>query len=322
MSMINTCRICGEQDQHPTWRVREMMYGTREEFTYFQCRSCGCLQIMRIPDELGRFYPDDYYSYRKKNHFAGSGWRRLRYAGAIQGSMLGRLAARWFRPAKHLAWIRATGIGSQARILDVGCGHGKYLLKMHLGGYPNSVGLDPFIPDTIRYPNGLTIHKQSLEEFREGTSERFDLIMFHHSLEHMPNPLSTLGTATELLKEQGQLLIRVPVADSYAWEHYRETWVQIDAPRHLYLLTRRSIELLARRVGLEVTQVDYDSTKLQLVCSELYQHDIPGNATKQQKDIFSRAELRGFKRKVKELNQSQQGDQAVYYLSKRVESNS
>jgi len=33
----------------------------------------------------------------------------------------------------------------------------------------------------------------------------------------------------------GWCVIRIPTVSSFAWEHYREQWVQLDAPRHFFL---------------------------------------------------------------------------------------
>ncbi len=313
--MSNLCRICGIQGDHQAYTVKEMMFGTREEFEYFQCSFCGCLQIEQIPEDLGRYYPENYYSFRSYDKLAVSKWRSFRYAlRNKRGQWLERIAGAFVRPPKHLAWVRNSGADLDSKILDIGCGNGKTLLKMHLGGFRQCVGLDPFIQETLRYHNGVVIHKQSLQEFRENTQEKFDLIMFHHSLEHMGDPQEMINTAAALLADRGRILIRVPVADSYAWEHYRENWMQIDAPRHLYLLTRKSMSILAENSELKVDRIDYDSTKGQFIGSELYQQDIPGNSNSRDKQVFNRSQLRSFKRKTRELNQKEQGDQAVFYF--------
>ena len=43
-----------------------MHYGTRESFEYFECGSCGRLQVREIPTNLSKYYLDDYYSFRIK----------------------------------------------------------------------------------------------------------------------------------------------------------------------------------------------------------------------------------------------------------------
>ena len=57
----------------------------------------------------------------------------------------------------------------------------------------------------------------------------------------------TFSAAHDLLNKDGVLLVRVPLSSSWAWEHYRENWVQLDAPRHLYLHSVKSMEVLARQ---------------------------------------------------------------------------
>ena len=59
---MHKCRICGWTGDAETLTVREMMYHTREEFQYFECGNCHCLQITEVPDNLADYYGDSYYS--------------------------------------------------------------------------------------------------------------------------------------------------------------------------------------------------------------------------------------------------------------------
>ncbi|MDO8971391.1 MAG: hypothetical protein Q7U74_11930, partial [Saprospiraceae bacterium] len=60
---MHECRICNNTQGNPTFTAREMMYGSREKFEYFQCAHCGCLQITAIPPDLSKYYPPGYYSH-------------------------------------------------------------------------------------------------------------------------------------------------------------------------------------------------------------------------------------------------------------------
>lgn len=57
------CKICGAEAEHKVYQVKEMYFGTGEEFTYFECGQCQCMQIASIPDNLGDFYGNEYYSF-------------------------------------------------------------------------------------------------------------------------------------------------------------------------------------------------------------------------------------------------------------------
>ncbi len=315
----HACRICGNAAGNHAYVVREMMFGSRESFEYFQCRSCGCLQIAEVPADLSRHYPAQYFSFRKQSRMISSPLRgffdRRRVIFALHGrSPLGALASLLAKRLDYAQWVARAGLDTDAAVLDVGCGQGKLLLRMKTGGFHRCVGVDAFVPQTVRYRNGVTVYKCELAELSAQCDERFDLIMFHHSYEHMGDPAEVLADAVELLAPGGCILIRIPVADSYAFQTYREHWMSLDAPRHLYLHTRSSLDLLARGVGMRIYDTVCDATSSQFIGSELYRRDISMNMPERRKRLFSAAELRRFRRLSEQLNREQRGDQAQFYL--------
>ena len=314
------CRICGNIDGLKHYSVREMMMGTHDVFDYFQCPSCECLQISEIPANLGNYYPENYYSYRNKarnlNYKLRSWIDRQRVLASLRGtSLFGSIVNRYSKPLEYISWIRDIQIDFDSAILDIGCGQGRLLLRMSMGGFTNLTGVDPFIDNDISYYDNIRIHKQDLEEF-SGSKRKYDLIMLHHSLEHMPEQNQAFDSISKLLSPDGTVLIRIPLADSYAWEHYRENWVQLDPPRHLYLHSRDSLGLLAEKHGFTISKVVYDSAKFQFIGSELYLRNIPLNSDKKAKNIFSKKQLEEFETRAEELNNLSKGDQAIFYLKK------
>ena len=98
------------------------------------------------------------------------------------------------------------------------------------------------------------------------------------------------------------------------WEHYRENWVQLDAPRHLFLHTRASLQLLAEQTGLNIGKWVCDSTDFQYLGSELYRKGVPLNGANLE-SYFTKAERKAFVAKSKVANARQRGDQATIILS-------
>ena len=43
------------------------MNGTRDEFPYFECTDCGCVSLVEIPENLGEYYKNGYYSLQKQS---------------------------------------------------------------------------------------------------------------------------------------------------------------------------------------------------------------------------------------------------------------
>ena len=328
------CKICGQQGEYPQFFVREMMFGTRERFEYFQCSQCHCLQLAAIPSDLGHYYPQEYYSFKPCFENAAN-WKnrivdylRTEYMAAcltLRASLLLRYPpGRWLGkiiediyPMMDLRSLLNAHINRQMRILDVGCGNGGTLYYLREHGLDNLLGIDPFLSDQeVKYSNGLTLKKQALHE----TVGTWDVIMLNHSLEHMPGQHEAMQKIAELLSPRGIGIVRIPVVASYAWEHYRENWMQLDAPRHLFLHSPDSIASLGREHGLEVELLDYDSTAAQFLGSEQYCQDIPLFGDKRSfwvnpsSSIFTSAAVRAYRKQAVALNCQSQGDQAVFYL--------
>jgi len=314
------CKICGNTDNNTVYQAKEMMLGYRDTHDYFQCHECECLQLVNVPDNLPDYYPKDYYSYStvgfprglKKSLLA----QRDYYAATGHGSWLGKLLAK-YRPETKLATLQPTDINRQSRILDVGCGAGHLLYALKDAGFSNLLGVDPFNEGDIDYKNGLLIAKQTLEE----TEGKWDLIMMHHSFEHISEQHETLRAAAERLNDNGYCLIRVPTVSSWAWEHYGVDWVQLDAPRHLYLHSIKSMTLLAKECGLQVANIVYDSFAFQFWGSEQYEQDIAlhdknSYAVTPDNSSFSVEQIAAYTKQANLLNHKKQGDQAVFYLTK------
>ena len=298
-----------------------MLHGTRETFDYVECLACGCVQIAVIPDDLSRFYPDDYFSFRSHRGLDRNVVRRLidpRRARSVFGARnwIGAVAEKISRPLDYMRWVQRAGLGLNARVLDVGCGGGKTLLNMALGGFPTPQGVDPFIAQTLRYRCGVTVHKQSLEDFAAGRDGAFDFVMFHHSLEHLVDPLAALKIAERLLSPRGRILVAVPVAGSWAWDHYRADWCNLDAPRHIHLLTTPAMAILARDARLSVIDARSTGALSQFVGSERYRRNIPANDKRRDRDLFTAAQLAEWRARTLTLNHEGRGDQTMFTLGR------
>lgn len=314
------CKLCGHVENNQGYDVREMMFGYRDLFRYFQCAQCEVLQLEDPPRDVSRYYPEHYYSYKpadSKNRIAA--WLRKQRDGyALFGDgIFGKLLYTG-SPRTDLQSLRALPIRRDSRILDVGCGSGDLLYALCNLGFGKLLGVDPYLEQDLRYENGLRIQKRDIHEV-EGP---WDLIMLHHAFEHIADPVKTMNTISRLLAPKGHCVIRIPTVSSYAWTHYGVHWVQLDAPRHLFLHSVKSMQILAEQAGLEVWKRSYDSTAFQFWGSEQYLRDIALHDERSylvnpRSSLFSRSDLSVYKKQANTLNASEQGDQAVFYLRKK-----
>jgi SAM-dependent methyltransferase len=329
------CQICGNAQGNRRFVVREMQMGLREEFPYFECGQCECLQIERIPENLSKYYPDNYVPHRvaSDNADAGSAKNTLKQwkAQSIRRLLTHHfyfqrsLATSWIARRSCIAeeyptWVRRQKLDLKlrptAKILDVGAGGGRLLLELRQNGFTHLTGIDPFIKHDIEF-DGVRILRRSLAQM----NGEFDLVMLHHSFEHMPEPLTVLRQIHDLLAPERHALVRIPIAGSFAWHKYGVNWAHLDAPRHLFLHTRKSIEFLASRAGFEIVDQFFDSDGFGHWASELYVRDLPlldGDLPffSQAEKIFTPADMAHFGELDEKLNSSGEADCSGFYLRK------
>jgi 2-polyprenyl-3-methyl-5-hydroxy-6-metoxy-1,4-benzoquinol methylase len=311
-----TCRICGHEGDHRMFRVPEMMFGFPERFDYFQCPACNCLQIREFPADPGRYYPPGYHSFasdpasRYRNPAARIARRFADSCAVFRAGLSGAVFGPLFRSRK-LASLSEIPLTRRSRILDVGCGAGERIYALKEIGFRDVSGVDPYIERDIAYANGVRVGKKTVHDLR-GT---WDVIMYHHSFEHVPEPEAELRAVAKLLAPGGFCLLRIPTVSSFAWERYREHWYQIDAPRHAFLHSVESIALLAERAGFRMRKVVFDSTADQFARSEEYRMGI--RFASGRSGGFSRSQRARWKREARRLNAEGRGDQAAFFLVKR-----
>ncbi len=319
---MNKCRVCNNSNQNKIYIAREMMFDSRDPFEYFECSICGCLQIKDFPNNLSKYYPPEYVSFSKPQlpifFFAVSFIRHQQLAYTLgEKSYVGLLSSLLFGTTFLPEWVKKTKLKPDSSILDVGCGTGRLLLKLRRKGFSNLHGIDPFIENDISYKGGVKILRKNLEEL----DGEFDFILLHHSFEHMPNPLPVLKKLYSILKPDSFVVIRIPTVSSFAWKKYKTNWFQLDAPRHFFLHSTKSMQILANKSNFRITDIVYDSKSNQFWKSEQYAQrlkpiDSRYHKTNHNEMVFSNEEMRHFEEETKRLNKNNEGDQACFYLYK------
>jgi SAM-dependent methyltransferase len=316
MTKKTTCRVCGETNKNDIYIGKEMMYGSREKFEYFQCSNCDCLQISKIPKDMSKYYPKDsyysltndvsvYYKNRLKNlykYVMDNISLRILHKLPVFLESGGRTISDGIRSLSPL------NLRHKAKILDIGCGSGVLLMRLRNAGFTNATGTDPFVKKVTNKNGEIVISNTPLEK----TKESYDIIMMHHAFEHVPNPIETLKTIKKHLKPAGKILIRIPFVDSELWKTYKENWFQMDPPRHLYLHSKKSIEFLAKKAGLKLDHTIFDSNELPILFSKGYKNGI--GAEKMLSEV-SKEDLTKLKKQAFSYNKAGVGDQVCLYFS-------
>lgn len=264
------CPGCGSGGSRPVIEAADALAFGPGRYVLVACTGCGLSYVRTrpTPAAIARFYPEDYEPYAPKEDEAeGAPPRRLAKAllrvdlgyppqpPSLATRLLASLARRRLSARQRQRWVPFVAGG---RLLDVGCGAGRYLVQMRALGW-NVEGLDASeaAARALRERTGIHVHVGTLPH--PGLAEAsFDAVTLWASLEHVHQPRSTLEAARRLLKPGGVLALSVPNLASWSFATFGGGWYGLDLPRHLTHFTPPTLADLARRAGftqVEVTQV-------------------------------------------------------------------
>lgn len=164
-------------------------------------------------------------------------------------------------------------------LLDVGCAAGLFLQHAANTGWQVS-GVEP--SETLSAKASQLLPGRIYQDVLENVISSlplFDAVTLWDVLEHVPDPVTFLGSCAGLLKPGGYLFLNVPDLESKEARWLGSRWPLL-LPEHLNYFTRPSLELCARKAGL--THIAFGRRpvrfSIEYVSYRLAQHRIPGAA--------------------------------------------
>jgi SAM-dependent methyltransferase len=191
------------------------------------CTRCGLLFANPTPtmQALDEIYSDS------------GDWGRSRQDEHEDRVSRGRLEELFAPMTPHLDAVHPP---QGARVLDFGCGLGGMLDSLAEHGWITA-GIDPATKVAFRR------HREYLEVPDE---PQFDLVILHHVLEHVTEPLAILQRLARATRPGGFILISVPNLDA-ASEHGEKEYC-IRSRIHVTAYSTRALEWLCARTGFRV----------------------------------------------------------------------
>lgn len=159
-----------------------------------------------------------------------------------------RLVGRVRRAAIDLSVRHLAKPPGKARLLDVGCGNGAFLVRMRALGWEVH-GLEPD-PDACAAAaaTGINVSIGTLEDI-SWPGATFHAVTMSSVIEHMHRPREALQVCRRLLAPGGVLHLVTPNTDALGAERFGKHWRGIEAPRHLVLFNRGSLTRLLESAG-------------------------------------------------------------------------
>ncbi|MHC4471668.1 MAG: class I SAM-dependent methyltransferase, partial [Planctomycetota bacterium] len=230
------CPLCAEDRPRTLARV-----GRYEvELTVVQCGGCGHVYLSPRPadDDLPRLYDEEYY--------AGSGRvGAYTYADDREDEQVGALRAR-------ARLMRIERLAPPGRLLEVGCAFGAFLLEARRRGWEvRGVDLSPYAVEACA-GRDVPVDRGTLED-APLDPESLDVIYLSETVEHLPDPRTTVRAASRALRRGGLIVLGTANHASLArllrgrrWGYYM--------PGHLQYFTAGSLSRLLADEGLPVVR--------------------------------------------------------------------
>jgi 2-polyprenyl-3-methyl-5-hydroxy-6-metoxy-1,4-benzoquinol methylase len=264
---VAVCPICGDERREVLYTgLVDRLHGAPGIWRMQRCTLCGAAYLDPRPTLEGiAIAYDDYYTHeptpepaahpgrlRRARRALRNGYLNARFGSALEpATRFGRLVVPFLPGARaaadrHVRQLSRPRAG--ARLLDVGCGNGEFLLEMRAAGWAGEgIELDARAVARAR-EHSLEVREGHLEP-GAFPADSFDAVTLSHVLEHLHDPVATLEVCGEILRADGVLWIATPNLSSPGHARFGRAWRGLEPPRHLVLFTATALDHALGRAG-------------------------------------------------------------------------
>ena len=237
-----SCSNCHSNNVNPYSKAVDVEYFTSEQvYNYYSCNNCDVLFIHPQPaNDLKKIYPANYYSFNAEPK-------------SISFKIKNRLDRLYLKNKLNKLHQK------ELHVLDVGGGSGRLcdIIKKadNRVVHTQIVDIDMNAEKTAiqkghRYFCGL------MEDFN--STKQYDVILMLNLIEHVADPRAVLQKATQLLSQDGIIILQTPNFKSLDARLFKDSnWGGYHCPRHWVIFNKKSFLSLAGNCGLQPQHFSY-----------------------------------------------------------------
>ena len=227
------CYLCGSTE----FNKRPGSVRDRSELEHLECVCCGLVFLSS-------------FDHIKEGFYEGSEMH-----GEEMPSIENWLAETACDDERRFQYLNS--ILRDSSLVDFGCGAGGFLLKARelavtVHGVEAETRLNSHYKD-----HGLTVF-QNVSDIPNNIRRRgYDIITMFHVLEHISDPKAILGELSEILADDGKIIVEVPNADDVLLTLYNNEpfsnftyW-----SCHLFLYTATTLQILFNQMNFKVNYI-------------------------------------------------------------------
>ena len=235
------CPICLSEKLNLKYEKIKGAYSDENYYDILECQNC---KMQFVSEQISEEILFDYYNRIKESD--------LTYTN----SNLGNLTFYYKRLKNRIEKYITKG-----NVLDIGCSSGYFLDIMNGGEESNNWNcygceISSKFAKIAKEKFHENIFEGSFENY-EIKDNFFDVITLQDSLDHMPNAKAIVEKCFKMLKSQGIMVIKVHNIDCLLAKITRENFYAIFPPEHLFYFSKKSMKILAEKIGFDILKIEF-----------------------------------------------------------------
>jgi len=246
------CFLCALEGRLLYDGLRDRVAGAPGTWRMRQCANpeCGLLWLDPRPVEadLLKAYAQ-YHTHGPQ--YAGASLSAMPKALNTICRLASRLSDQFTGLATQRRQLRKMFLGAErpGRLLEVGCGGGRFLNRMRRAGWEvEGTDFDPQAAERVAARYGIRVACGALADLRYA-ADTFDAVAMSQVIEHVHDPQALLQECRRVLVPGGSLVVTTPNSRSQAHAMYGRYWRGLEPPRHLHIFSPAALERCARDAG-------------------------------------------------------------------------
>jgi len=226
------CPFCGEIEicnEYKKQDYPEVLQGFKVSSSMKKCSGCKSLYLNHTPtrDELSELY---------SQHFT--------YSDKYSRKTIDQYK-------KQLSTLLNLGTQKTAKLLEIGCAGGNWLLaSKEMGWDTEGNDLNREMLERVSKEVGVQTHHGFFEDINL-PNEGYDIVIAMNVFEHLVEPDALIRKLSKVLKPGGLFFMKTPMANSMSERFEAEEWVQLHNLGHILFGSKRAIEDIFNKHGFQ-----------------------------------------------------------------------
>lgn len=227
--MISIRKKFREEKNCPICSDKSFLFAESKRFRIYKCKKCGFGFTYNLSEHLGEYHRDQEYL-EEESLFKNIFEKRVKVISKLVKS---------------------------GKVLEVGCSTGLLLSLLKNKGF-EVIGIEISRKASEKAKQrGIKVFTTPYEKFL--LNEKFDLIIFNHTLEHLKNPVEVLKKTKSLLKPKGFVYIDLPNFESLSAKIMKGRWELLLPEEHLWHFTEKSFKRLFKDLEFKTIYIEKTS---------------------------------------------------------------